>query len=595
MSGEEEDDLPRHGFLFVNPRFRRFLLVAGTAFLLSACSSSQDRPGGALNPAGTEADTAYFAENISPSGTYLAGLIAGQNRDYSIAADLMLEALETSPDDPRLLARAFLLSASAGNNDDALALASRILVVSPDQSLAHLVLLVDAVKNEDWDLAGERIEASPDTGVNTILKPMFLAWTDLAKGNLDKAVTTLEPLSEKEGFQTLYGIQLALLNDLGGRPKEARAAYMNILEISNPPSLRQLNIIADFLSRQGDDIGAKDLLWTYLQSDPDSTIASKALKRIEEGNGVERVIGSPGDAFAEILFGFASLHAQEKAYDAGLVYAMQALRLRPEYEEAKILVGEIMQTQERSRDAIALYRTIPESSPYAWTVGLRIADELVSLDRKEEALDELRSMSKLRPERFEPHLRRGNILRASEKFKEASSAYDQAIERIDSADSRFWSVYYFRGITHERTDQWAKAEVDFLKALELSPDQPHVLNYLAYSWVELRKNLVQAEDMLIKAVELRPEDGYIVDSLGWVYYQLGKYDNAVNYLEQAIELKAEDPVINDHLGDAYWQVGRYHEARFQWKRALSFKPEDKQIEVIRAKIEQGLISVANGN
>jgi Flp pilus assembly protein TadD len=114
------------------------------------------------------------------------------------------------------------------------------------------------------------------------------------------------------------------------------------------------------------------------------------------------------------------------------------------------------------------------------------------------------------------------------------------------------------------------------------------MNYLAYSWVEKKQNLDEAEAMLERAVKLRPRDGYIVDSLGWVYFRLGRYDEAVMQLERAVELRPQDPTINDHLGDALWQVGRRNEARFQWHRALSFDPEEDDVPVIEKKIKQGM-------
>ncbi len=582
--------MPRHGSMFVKQYLQRFIFSAGAALILGACTSAQSDPDGKQGYADLGAEHPVVRANSSSSGTYLAGIVAGHNRDYEVATELMLHALEAAPEDPRLLARSFLLTASTGRDDEALDLAKRLLDVSPEQSLPHLVLVIDAVEREDWEAARERIEATPNVGVNTILEPMFSAWTDLAQNDLDKALENLEPLSKKEGFQSLYGIQIALLKDLGGRPDDARKDYLALLGASEQPTLRQVNIVADFLSRQGDKEAARGLITTYLEQDPENAIANHALSRLDSDDELERIISKPGDAFAEILFGFASLHAQEKAYDTGLVYANQALKLRPNYEEAKILVGEIMQTQGRSRAAIDLYKTIPLDSPYAWTIGLRIADELDALGLEEETLVALAQLEDLRPERFEPHLRKGNMLRASEKYAEAADAYGKAISRVDENDSRYWSLFYYRGIAYERNKTWPKAEADFLKALELSPDQPHVLNYLAYSWVELEKNLEEAEKMLIKAVELRPDDGYVVDSLGWVYYRLGKFDEAVKYLEKAIELKAEDPVINDHLGDAYWQVGRKHEARFQWRRALSFEPEEEQVELIRTKIDKGIMA-----
>jgi Flp pilus assembly protein TadD len=182
----------------------------------------------------------------------------------------------------------------------------------------------------------------------------------------------------------------------------------------------------------------------------------------------------------------------------------------------------------------------------------------------------------------------GNLLRAKERFKEAVTAYDTAISRIGEIKDHHWSLYYYRGIAEERSDQWDKAEADFQQALKMQPDQPFVLNYLAYTWVTKKENLDEALKMLTKAVEQRQDDGFIVDSLGWAYYMIGDYAKAVEYLERAVEYEPTDSEINEHLGDAYWQMGRHEEAKFQWRRALSFEPKDERIAPLQSKLDSGL-------
>jgi tetratricopeptide (TPR) repeat protein len=182
----------------------------------------------------------------------------------------------------------------------------------------------------------------------------------------------------------------------------------------------------------------------------------------------------------------------------------------------------------------------------------------------------------------------GNIMRSRKLYAEAIPYYDQALALVDKPDKRHWVYYYARGTSYERLKNWPAAEADLEKALALYPDQPLILNYLGYSWIDQGRNMKEGMAHIEKAVALKPDDGYIVDSLGWAHYKQGNFKEAVRYLERAVELKPDDAVLNDHLGDALWRVGREREARFQWDQALSLKPEPEDLEKIRKKIETGL-------
>jgi len=147
-----------------------------------------------------------------------------------------------------------------------------------------------------------------------------------------------------------------------------------------------------------------------------------------------------------------------------------------------------------------------------------------------------------------------------------------------------WPLLYARAVAEQETGNWAKAEADLKQALVLSPNEPQLLNYLGYSWVDQQRNIKEALSMLEKARALSPQDGYIIDSVGWAYYHLGRYDEAVDALQDAVELVPGDSTINDHLGDAYLKAGRTLEAQFQWNHALAFGPEPGE----KAKIEKKL-------
>ncbi len=524
----------------------------------------------------------------TPFGNYLAGLVASQNRDLSVAADFMLRALEADPDDPELIQLTFILTAADGRQDKAVDLAGRVVRINPDDTSANMVLAVDAFRRGDHRTADSILGGLPDRGLSSLLSPLLRAWIRVDQGSIDEAVAQVAVLEATNGFSVLQHLHTALMNDVAGRPAQARKAYEAALQNAGRPTLRLAWISGNFFERQGDRERAKAIYGEFLANNSGSTLLEPVLERLESGARAEPVVHNAADGAAEVLFNLASLLTQERAEELALIHVQQALILKPDFAMARVLLGEIQQDQNRGAEAIATYRQIPKDSAFGWMVRLRVADQLERMDETEQALAELDILAAERPDHFEPPFRKGNLLRSQERFKEAVEAYDEAGKRLGQIEPRHWTFFYFRGIALERSGEWDRAEADFLKALELEPEQPFVMNYLAYSWVEQKRNLDEAERMLVRAVELRPDDGYIVDSLGWVYYRLGRYDKAVTYLEQAVELRSQDPVINDHLGDALWRVGRAMEARFQWRRSLSLGPEEDQVPIIEEKINNGL-------
>jgi Flp pilus assembly protein TadD len=301
------------------------------------------------------------------------------------------------------------------------------------------------------------------------------------------------------------------------------------------------------------------------------------------------IVRTPADGLAEAMFDLGSVLDQTETIDLALVYDRFALDLRPQFPLAQLLLGDILASDGKPAQSLSVLADIKPGSPFYWSAQLRAAIDLDALGRSDEAIAKLRTMASQNPKLVGPDIELGDILRDKKQFAEAVSAYDEAMRRQEAAGlPERWSLYYARGIALERSGQWTRAEGDLLHALKLKPDEPSVLNYLGYSWIDRDQHLKRGLKMIEKAVELRPDDGYIVDSLGWAYYRLGQYAKATNYLEKATELVPEDPTINDHLGDAYWQTARLVEARYQWRRALQFGPQKNEIKPIEAKLQHGL-------
>jgi tetratricopeptide (TPR) repeat protein len=349
-----------------------------------------------------------------------------------------------------------------------------------------------------------------------------------------------------------------------------------------------VEILGNFYKRAGYSEKAQEIYESYLENVSNVYMVDQALARLKNDTMPEAVVASVRDGMAEALFNISSALRQEGAEKMALIYSRLAGFLRPDFPINQILLAEIYGLQGRKESAKSLYESIRPGTFYRWMANLRVAFILNDLNRTEEALVMLRSLADTRPASVEALANMGDILRTKERFTEAITAYDEAVSRIDQLEQRHWVLFYGRGIALERTKLWQHAEDDLLRALELQPDQPYVLNYLGYAWVEQGINLERAREIIEQAVKLKPFDGYIVDSLGWVLFRFGEFDRAVRELERAVELRPYDSTINDHLGDAYWQTGRRNEAHFQWRRALNFDPTPELAAAIETKLINGL-------
>jgi tetratricopeptide (TPR) repeat protein len=304
---------------------------------------------------------------------------------------------------------------------------------------------------------------------------------------------------------------------------------------------------------------------------------------------VPALIDSQQAGAAEALYGLGSLVVRRGGEDLGLIYLQLAIYLAPTHPMALLSLADLYETVKKPEFAIKTYDRIPATSPMQRFAQTQRALGLDSLDRTDEAKAGLEKLIADSPTDLDAIRALGDILRTRKLFAECADVYSKGLDAVVAKPETLnWVLYYYRGICFERSKQWPKAEVDMQKALQLMPDQPLVLNYLGYSWVDQGVHLDEGMRMIRRAVEQRADDGYIVDSLGWAYYRIGNYEEAVKHLERAVELKPEDPTINDHLGDVYWKIGREIEARFQWAHARDLKPEDDELPKIELKIKSGM-------
>lgn len=532
---------------------------------------------------------AESAESID-SGAYLAARVAGTDNDYREAAHWYTRALVASPTDMSLMEGAIAAQIGAGNMPAAIAVAGKLKATGVNSPAAELMLIADEAKREDY----VALQANPKDGRTgaMLLDGLVNAWAELGTGRMSEALAAFDEMGKTEGLKgfALFhkALALASVGDFEGAEVIMSGEAAGAIGAMRRGTVAHAQILSQ-LERNKDAIA---LLDTSFPGDTDTAI-QELRARLEAGEPVPfDIVRNVTDGLAEVFFTLGLALNGEAEDGFTLQYARVAMFLRPDHAEATLLAGAMLENLKQYDLATAAYAMVPQADGGFFAAEVGRARALQGAGKLDEALAVLNDQIRTNPRQLSVALALADMLRGAERWPEASAAYDAAIALIaQPAAPGYWPVYYSRAISLERQKMWDRAESDFRKALELAPDQPQVLNYLGYSFLERGENFDEALSMIERAVAQRPDSGYIIDSLAWGYFLAGRYADAVEPMERASLLEPVDATVTDHLGDVYWAVGRKLEANFQWRRALSFNPTDELAIRIRRKLEVGLDAV----
>jgi len=512
------------------------------------------------------------------------------------AADLLTLALGDDFSNAVLAQKTLVALMSDGRIKDAIKLAGEMKDAGIKSTLVTLVLVQEQAREGHYDDALTLSRELPDDRLMKVTAPMLRAWLAVGAKDKEAGLAELKPLQEIEGAAMLAQMQAALITDYAGDGKKATADMLAAIDASVDIPAQLAEFYVTLTLREGDKKAARAMIERY---------RAQAQGRGEDvATAMKQQLSKPkpkGPLIADVKRGLAIAYTQiamelmADDYNGDAMWLTHlALDLDPKLDIAALALGDLHRQANHLDQAIAAYNQVPEGSIYRRPSQLSVAECYRRQEKFSDAENQLRKLMDEDKTDISAAQQLGQLLRANKKFAEAAKVYGVAIDRLGKLEPEDWQLFYYRGVSHERAKEWPSAEKDFQKALELSPDEPYVLNYLAYTWVERRERLDEALPMLEKAVSQRPEEGFIVDSLGWAHFMLGRYPEAVEELERAVSLAPTDPVLNDHLGDAYWKVGRHQEARFQWSRALSFDPEPDQAPKLQQKLQQGLNDAIEG-
>ena len=572
----------------ISTRFNRWTIAVVTVAALAA-------PGALLaqTPEHSGDNSAQFPsktdlKSLTTSGSYLAARHASVERDANSAAAFYRSALRTDPKNNELLDRAFISSLADGDIDEAVKLADRILTLDKANRVARLVVGVRDLKQKKYATAQININQSIRGPITDLVATLLSGWASFGAGDSKAAVANIDKLTGPEWYPIFKDLHTGLILELANKEKDAGTRFERAYKLDDS-MLRVSDAYGRWMSRNKDSAAAVGIYEAFDKKLPRHPLVQEALRETRAGKKLPPLIETAQAGAAEALYGIGATLTRRGGEDLALVYLQLSLYLQPNHPLALLSLADLYESVKKPPMAIKVYERMPANSPLKRNAQIQLATNLDAADRSEQAIKILKDVTAEDPRDIEAIMALGNIERGRKKFSDCSTTYSRAIDVMPGVtDKNSWVTYYYRGICEERSKQWSKAEADMRKALQLQPEQPHVLNYLGYSWIDQGINLDEGMKMIKRAVDQRPDDGYIVDSLGWAFFRIGNFEDAVKNLERAIDLKPEDPTIIDHLGDAYWRVGRTLEARFQWAHARDLKPEAEELPKIEAKIANGL-------
>lgn len=545
--------------------------------------------------------TSYAKESEEPlrfargfSGNFLAARIAGEDKDTVAAVQFFERALNRDPGNPLLIQQSFFLHLINGDVEKAIPLAKEILQYDTSNDLARTVLGVIALNAGNYGNAALQFDAaSGKTPLELLTNQLLAAWSEAGKDDMAAALKRVDELEGPDWYESFRSYHGGLVADHLGDEEQAFDRIARAYEYDQT-ALRIVEGFARLQARKGSPEKGLAAIRAFKQQVPRHPYMDKVEADIKDGKRIT-FSRSPRNGASEVLFGLGSALGRDGGTELPKIYLQLALFLNPDSELAIMALVDIYNQDDQHAEAVALVDELPKSSVFYDAARIESARNLAQIEKVDEAIKRLTTAARTSTEPEQANLALANMLRFEKRWDEANEIYNIIIDGVDDLERRHWSLFYSRAITFERTERWDEAEADFRKALELFPDQPLVLNYLGYSWVDKGLNLDEALEMIAKAVEQRPEEGFILDSLGWAYYKLGRYEEAVVELEKAAEKMAADPLVHDHLGDAYWKVGRTLEAQFQWSHARDLEPEKPEdLERILAKLKDGMVDEKTG-
>ena len=532
-----------------------------------------------------------FNAVFANSGSYIAGQFAEKEGDFRNASYYYIDLISRGETEREIIKRSIIYSALSGNFEVATAISRKIDDLELNYPVANLVIFAEAIKNKENRKILESFERNKKS-FPAIFQNVAEFWILIINDEKDEAFKLINSLSINNKAQ----LQIVHYNQL--------LAYVYFNEYEQAKTLYENVDFSDFLFDSESALG----LLEYFQKDIESKVFDSMVKkirlasdnayyisalmdRLSNGEEIKSIRISPYKQIAEIFFRWSqSVPLQGKNSINKPFYLSIANFADPASSFLKFKAATVLFDTENYRLSKEILDNFSKNDLFYMDSIVEKTYAIEQIDSEKTALEYIEKFISDGFKNARLLKTYGSLQRSQRLYKEAIKSYTGAIEaaKRELYTESIWPILFLRGISFERSKDWGLAEADFISALELSPDQPQILNYMGYSLLERKEKLDQAMRMISLAAEKAPESYHIIDSLGWAYYKSGEFEKALLYLERAMELESTDPIVNDHLGDVLWMLGRKREAQFQWKKSLSFKPEPVDQKNTEDKLTFGL-------
>ena len=456
---------------------------------------------------------------------------------------------------------------------------------------SYLLLIIDSLKKNELDIAYEYISIANNFAEQDRFNLAILE-------SLKQYIYLFKEkkfLDDKKNFGRLSYISETFQKCYLDDPNKGR--YFSKL-INDPESdfTRYIYFYISYLVENG-NINEAKVITDEIEFLNSTLLLSQGKSWIDNGNlqKFKEVFSckNHNDLIAEFLFLISNLYSAQDNYEMSNFYLNLSNFLNPRFVFNLSLVAENHYLNKDYEKAKKVLKKFKKDDDFYYWFRLKKEAQIISAQRNnQESLNFIKfNFDKIENPNEKILFDVANFYKKAKNYEEAIRYYSKIIENLDDNSDIKSDILYRRGGTYERIKNYAKADKDLIDALQITPDDAYILNYLAYSWLERDYKINEAIKMLETAYELESDDPYIIDSIGWAYYLTDDYPRAEKFLKRAVELMPDDPIVNDHYGDILWKLNRKIQARYFWTNVLKMKDTEKElIEKINIKMIEGLKS-----